>query len=137
MHGMEGRTGSDASPLHGDARTGKQLLQQNLPHRDPDEPGSARRAVRKLHGSMDLHGMPDLDHCTELPRTHAAALQASRGCTSLHGSVLITQAKQPAHNTSKHSGREQSQIHTYDQPIILWCTPNLKKGPFHIWNANL
>ena len=110
MHGTEGRTGSDASPLHGAARTGKPLrlhgvarmygccltanrtsiLQQNLSHRDPNEPGSARPAVRELHSSTDLHGMPDLDHCTELHGTHAAALQASRGCTSLHGSFLIT-----------------------------------------------
>ena len=109
VHGTEGRTGSDASPLHGAARTGKPLrlhgvarmygccltanrtsiLQQNLSHRDPNEPGSARPAVRELHSSTDLHGMPDLDHCTELHGTHAAALQASRGCTSLHGSFLI------------------------------------------------
>ena len=108
VHGTEGRTGSDASPLHGAARTGKPLrlhgvarmygccltanrtsiLQQNLSHRDPNEPGSARPAVRELHSSTDLHGMPDLDHCTELHGTHAAALQASRGCTSLHGSFL-------------------------------------------------
>ena len=109
MHGTEGRTGSDASPLHGAARTGKPLrlhgvarmygccltanrtsiLQQNLSHRDPNEPGSARPAVRELHSSTDLHGMPDLDHCTELHGTHAAALQASRGSTSLHGSFLL------------------------------------------------
>ena len=108
VHGTEGRTGSDASPLHRAARTGTPLrlhgvarmygccltanrtsiLQQNLSHRDPNEPGSARSAVRELHGSTDLHGMPDLDHCTELHGTHAAALQASRGCTSLHGSFL-------------------------------------------------
>ena len=108
MHGTEGRTGSDASPLHGAARTGKPLrlhgvarmygccltanrtsiLQQNLSHRDPNEPGSARPAVRELHSSTGLHGMPDLDHCTELHGTHAAALQASRGCTSLHGSFM-------------------------------------------------
>ena len=108
VHGTEGRTGSDASPLHGAARTGKPLrlhgvarmygccltanrtsiLQQNLSHRDPNEPGSALPAVRELHSSTDLHGMPDLDHCTELHGTHAAVLQASRGCTSLHGSFL-------------------------------------------------
>ena len=111
MHGTEGRTGSDASPLHGAAWTGKPLrlhgvarmygccltanptsiLQQNLSHRDPNKPGSALPAVRELHSSTDLHGMPDLDHCTELHGTHAAALQASRGCTSLHGSFLISQ----------------------------------------------
>ena len=110
MHGTEGRTGSDASPLHGAARTGTPLrlhgvarmygccltanrtsiLQQNLSHRDPNEPGSARPAVRELHSSTDLHGMPDLDYCTELHGTRAAALQASRGCTSLHGSFLKT-----------------------------------------------
>ena len=55
---------------------------------DPNEPRSARPAVRELHSSTDLHGMPDLDHCTELHGTHAAALQASRGCMSLHGSFL-------------------------------------------------
>ena len=120
VHGTEGRTGSDASPLHGAARTGKPLrlhgvarmygccltanrtsiLQQNLSHRDPNEPGSAWPAVRELHSSTDLHGMPDLDHCTELHGTHAAALQASRGCTSLHGSVLSTQ---PWHTTNRSS----------------------------------
>ena len=108
VHGTEGCTGSDASPLHGAARTGKPLrlhgvarmygccltanrtsiLQQNLSHRDPNEPGSARHAVRELQSSTDLHGMPNLDHCTELHGTHAAASQASRGCTSLHGSFL-------------------------------------------------
>ena len=106
VHGMEGRTGSDASPLHGAARTGKPLrlhgvarmygcfltanrtsiLQQNLSHSDPNEPGSARPAVHELHSSTDLHGMPDLDHFTELHGTHAAPSQASHGCTALHGS---------------------------------------------------
>ena len=106
VHGTEGRTGSDASPLHGAAQTGTPLrlhgaarmygccltanrtsiLQQNLFRRDPNEPASAQPAVRELHSSTDLHGMPDLDHCTELHGTHAAAWQASRGCTSLHGS---------------------------------------------------
>ena len=58
VHGTEGRTGSDASPLHGAAQTGKPLrlhsvarmygccltanrtsiLQQNLSHRDPNGP---------------------------------------------------------------------------------------------------
>ena len=108
VHCTENRTSRYSSPLHGAARTGKPLrlhgvarmygccltanrtsiLQQNLSHRDPNEPGSARPAVRELHSSTDLHGMPDLDHCTELHGTHAAALQASRGCTSLHGSLL-------------------------------------------------
>ena len=128
VHGTEGRTGSDASPLHGAAQTGKPLrlhdvarmygccltanrtsiLQRNPSNRDPNEPGSARPAVRELHSSTDLHGMPDLDHCTELHGTHAAALQASRGCTSLHGSVLITR-----HNIKT------------DVPSIIECEPTV------------
>ena len=110
VHRTEGCTVSNAIPLHGDARTSKPLrlhgvarmygccltanrtsiLQQNLSHRDPNEPGSVRPAVRELHSSTDLHGMPDLNHFTELHGTHAAALQASRGCTSLHGSFLLS-----------------------------------------------
>ena len=108
VHGTEGRTGSDASPLHGAARTGKPLrlhgvarmygccltanrtsiLQQNLSHRDPNEPGSARPAVRELHSSTDLHGMPDLDHCTELHGTepmqrHCKLHVGARHCTAV------------------------------------------------------
>ena len=47
-----------------------------------------------LHGLEDqlccieLHRMSDVDLCTDLRATHAAALQASRGCTSLHDSFL-------------------------------------------------
>ena len=132
VHGTEGRTGSDASPLHGAARTGKPLrlhgvarmygccltanrtsiLQQNLSHRDPNEPGSARPAVRELHSSTDLHGMPDLDHCTELHGTHAAALQASRGCTSLHGSLLIPEPSQAGGHKCPRARRHW----------LRWCT---------------
>ena len=137
MHGAEGRTGSDASPLHGAARAGKPLrlhgvarmygccltanrtsiLQQNLFHYDPNEPGSAWPAVRELHSSTDLHGMPDLDRFTELHGTHAAALQASRGCTSLHGSFLIyiepqSEAWQTSRDLMRSGARTTSRART-------------------------
>ena len=51
-----------------------------------------------MHGLEDklccteLHGMSGVNDCTELHGTHAAELQVSRGCMSLHGSFLMTSA---------------------------------------------
>ena len=111
VHGTEGHTGSDAIPLHGSARTGKpvrtmhgvarmycccltdnrtSILQQHLSHRDPNESRSARPAVRELHSSTDLHGMPDLDHCTELHGTqqrHCKLHVGARHCTAVSCSI--------------------------------------------------